>query len=256
VIVASGQRALLAAAWVPLSGARLVAVEHDLPPNGAARALLATAARRCRAVVATSRAVALGPDAEVIHPGVDRARWAMPDPPGDSRRVLYLGALVAVKRPDLALEVAARVPGLELDVAGAPLPGDDGALERALRARAAAPDLAGRVRFLGALDDPRPALAGARCLLHCGEREGFGLALVEALAAGRPVVAPAAGGPAEIVTPACGRLFAPGDAAAAAAALRDVLADPSAPAQARERAAAFDGAAAARRFAAVVEQAR
>ena len=76
--------------------------------------------------------------------------------------------------------------------------------------------------------------------------------LVEALAAGRPVVAPAAGGPLEIVTPATGRLFAPGDAAAGAAALRAVLDAPPPAAAARARAAAFDRDAAAARFAAVV----
>ena len=158
------------------------------------------------------------------------------------------------KRVDLALEIAARIPELALDIAGVPLPGDPPGFAAALRERAARPDLAGRVRFLGALADPRPALARAHCLLHCGEREAFGLALVEALAAGRPVVAPAAGGPLEIVTPACGRLFPPGDAEAGAAAVRAVLADPGARAAARRRAAAFDAGTAARRFVAVVER--
>jgi glycosyltransferase involved in cell wall biosynthesis len=110
------------------------------------------------------------------------------------------------------------------------------------------------VRFLGALADPRPALAEAHCLLHCADREPYGLALVEALAAGRPVAATAAGGPLEIVTPACGRLFAPGDAAAGAAAVADLVGDPGARAAARARAAAFDREVAARRFARVVER--
>ena len=179
---------------------------------------------------------------------------------GDARRAagppraLCLGALVPWKRTDLALEIAARLPDLRLDVAGAVLPGDDPAFLTALRARAERPDLAGRVRFLGAVDDVRAALADAHVLLHCADREPFGLALVEALAAGRPVAAPAAGGPLEIVTPACGRLYAPGDADAGAAAVRALLADPAAPAAARARATAFDGAAAASRFAAIVER--
>ena len=147
------------------------------------------------------------------------------------------------------------MPELQLDVAGAPLPGDPPGFAAALHERASLPDLGGRVSFLGHVDDPRTALADAHCLLHCADREPFGLALVEALAAGRPVVAPAAAGPLEIVTPACGRLYAPGDADAGAAALRAVLADPDAAAAARERAARFDRAAAARRFAAVVSAA-
>ena len=108
------------------------------------------------------------------------------------------------------------------------------------------------MRLLGAVAEPREALAGAHCLLHCADREPFGLALVEALAAGRPVVAPAAAGPLEIVTPACGRLYAPGSADAGATALRAVLAEPELRAGARARALQFDGADAARRFAAVV----
>ena len=171
-------------------------------------------------------------------------------------RALCLGALVPWKRADLALEIAVRIPELRLDVAGAPLPGDPPGFAAALRERALRPDVAGRVRFLGAVDDPREPLAAAHCLLHCADREPFGLALVEALAAGRPVVAPAAAGPLEIVTPACGRLYRPGDPAEGAAALRSALALPGLRTGARARARAFDGPAAARRFAAVVEALR
>jgi glycosyltransferase involved in cell wall biosynthesis len=263
VVVASGQRPLLAAAWVPLSGASLLALHHDPAPGALAAAALRAASRRSAPIVATSGTIARAIDpaarligrTRVIHPGVDPSAWALPDAPREPPRALVLGALVPWKRADLALEIAARVPNLTLDVAGAPLPGDPTGYVAALRERAARGDLAGRVRFLGAVEDPRTALAEARCLLHCADREPFGLALVEALAAGRPVVAPAAGGPVEIVTPECGRLYVPGDPDAGADAVRSVLADPSAPAAARERAAAFDRRAAASRFAAVVERA-
>ena len=257
VVVASGQRPLLAAAWAPRRGAKLLAVQHDLT----ATAVLRVAAARADAIVATSGAIAQAIDpagrrlarTSVIHPGVEPAAWALPDPLPGPPRALFLGALVPWKRADLALEIAARVPALALDVAGAPLPGDPADHVDALRERAARPDLAGRVRFLGRLDDPRTALAEAHLLLHTADREPFGLALVEALAAGRPVVAPAAAGPLEIVTPACGRLYRPGDPHAGAAAVEAVLADPAAPAAARARAAVFDAPAAARRFAAIVD---
>ena len=52
------------------------------------------------------------------------------------------------------------------------------------------------------------------------------MAVLEALAAGRPVIAPAAAGPAEIVDRSCGVLYEPGDARAAAAALSGLLDDP------------------------------
>ena len=218
---------------------------HDLPPatRGAA-ALIAAACRRSDAIVATSGAIARAADpagrrlgrTHVIHPGVDLDRWDGPPPPAAGPpRALVLGALVPWKRVDLALEIAARMPDLQLEIAGEPLPGDPPGHERALRARAESPDLRGRVRFLGALADPRRALARSHLLLHCADAEPYGLALVEALAAGRPVAAPAAGGPLELLTPACGRLYAPGDAAAGAAAVTALLADPAAPAAARER---------------------
>jgi glycosyltransferase involved in cell wall biosynthesis len=262
VVVASGQRPLLAAAWAPRAGARLLALLHDLPPGPVLDRLLRAACARADAIVATSGAVARAADpavrrlvrTRVIHPGVAAAEWALPDPPPGPPRALFLGALVPWKRADLALEIAARLPELELDVAGAPLPGDPATFVAALHERAARPDLAGRVSFLGYLEDPRAALAEAHCLLHCADHEPFGLALVEALAAGRPVVAPAAAGPLEIVTPACGRLYAPGDAAAGASAVRAALADAGAPAAARARAATFDRARAARRFAEIVDR--
>jgi glycosyltransferase involved in cell wall biosynthesis len=261
VVVASGQRALLAAAWAPLAGTRLLALLHDLPARPGA-AILRAATGRADAIVATSGAIARAADprarrlarTRVIHPGVDSAAWELPDPPPGPPRVLCLGALVPWKRADLALEIAARVPELRLDLAGAALPGDPPAFVARLHERAAQPDLGGRVSFLGHVDDPRTALADAHCLLHCADHEPFGLALVEALAAGRPVAAPAAGGPLEIVTPTCGRLYAPGGAAAGASAVRELLGDAAAPAAARARAAAaFDGVVAARRFAGVVE---
>ena len=177
----------------------------------------------------------------MIHPGVDARAWALPDAAGRAAA----GALLSARScrgsaPTSRSRSPPGVPELRLDLAGAPLPGDPPGFVAALRERAARPDLAGRVRFLGALDDPRTALADAHCLLHCADREPFGLALVEALAAGRPVVAPAAGGPLEIVTPACGRLYAPGRRGRGAAAVRAVLADAGAPAAARARAARFE----------------
>jgi N-acetylglucosaminyl-diphospho-decaprenol L-rhamnosyltransferase len=144
------------------------------------------------------------------------------------------------KRPELALEavtIAARkLPELRLLVAGHSV-GDasDRLLER-LRRRAREPDLDGRVEFAGALADPRPALDRASCLLHCSDSEPFGLVLLEAMASGRPVVAPAAAGPLEIVADGCGRLFAPGNAQDAARALVELLGDADRLRQAGERA--------------------
>lgn len=254
-IVAWGARAVLATA--PLrSRPPLLAVHMDLLPQRGVATAVRWATRRADGVAAASEAIAadLATRATILRPGVDLDRFAATPPP-DGARALALAALVPWKRPDLALEVAARVPGLQLELAGAPIPGDDGAFVRALQARAAAPDLAGRVTFLGRLDDPRPALARAHCLLHCADAEPWGLALVEALAAGRPVVAADAGGPREIVAAGAGRLFPPGDATAAVAALEAVLQDRNAPAAARARAERFPVEASAERFRAALQAA-
>jgi glycosyltransferase involved in cell wall biosynthesis len=109
------------------------------------------------------------------------------------------------------------------------------------------------VTFAGALADPRAALARAHVLLHCADAEPFGMALLEAMACGRPVAAPAAAGPLELVADGAGRLYPPGDAAAGAAAVRALLGDAHAPAAARARAERFPVEASAARFAAAVE---
>ena len=251
-LVAWGARAILATALLPRRArAPVLAVHCDLPPAGAVGRALQAATARADGVAALSHAIAgaVAPRATVLHPGVDPAAWTPAPLPSGPPRALVLAALVPWKRPDVALEVGARLPDLHLDLAGAPMPGDDEGYVASLRRRAAEPDLRGRVTFLGAIPDARAALARAHLLLHCSDAEPYGLALVEALAAGRPVVAPAAGGPAEIVGDGAGALFPPGDAGAAAAAVRAVLADPGAPMAARARAERrFDVAASTERL--------
>jgi len=258
LLAAWGSRAVLAAAAARTGALPVLAVHHDLPPGGAVSAAVRTATRRAAGTVATSVAVAralrVPHDVLVLHPGVDLEAWRpQPLPPAQPPRALVLGALVPWKRADLALEVAARMPELQLTVAGAPLPGTEDFAE-ALRGRAWREDLLGRVDFPGALEDPRAALASAHCLLHCADAEPFGMVLVESMSCGRPVVAAAAAGPLEIVRDGAGRLFPPGDADAAAAAVRAVLADAGAGAAARRRAEArFSVEASAGRFARAVD---
>ena len=253
VVVAWGMRAVLAAA-PPRLGVPVLAVHNDLLPPGPVGTAVRAATRRCAGSVALSHAIAedLPDGAAVLHPGV--ALDGAPAPPPAGRpRVLWLGALVPWKRPDLALDVAARVPEAAFDLGGSPLPGDGGEQLAALHRRVAEPALGGRVRLLGQVEDAASELARSHALLHTADAEPFGMVLVEALAAGRPVVAPAAAGPLEIVgQDHGGRLYPPGDADAAAMALRAVLADPGAPAAARVRAADFEVGASAARFAAAV----
>jgi glycosyltransferase involved in cell wall biosynthesis len=86
--------------------------------------------------------------------------------------------------------------------------------------------LAARARFLGQRHDVPRLLAAAD--IYCQPNTGpepFGLAFVEALHAGLPVVATALGGAVEVVDSTCGVLVRPGDAADLATALGRLLAD-------------------------------
>ena len=221
-----GMRSALAAAALPRRGRPpWLARHHDFVPGPVIGAALRRALGRADAVVVNSRAVrddlGLGRPAQVIPPGVDLERFA-PDPGADRSGVLWLGAIVGWKRPEFALEIAARMPGLEMRLAGTPIDAAGERLVDALSARTAQADLAGRVELTGPVE-ATDALRAACVLLHTADREPFGIAIAEALASGVPVVAPAAGGPAEIVDDSCGRLFPPGDGAAAAAALGEVF---------------------------------
>jgi hypothetical protein len=260
-VVGWSMRGLLSAAGA-LEGVHgappLVFAQNDLVPSAGVGLAVRAAARRCALVVALSEAIAAGLPApvEVIHPGVDLDRFPERPLPGRPT-VLALGAIVGWKRLDLALEtvaLAARtLPALRLRVAGAPLDDGGAALLERLRRRAEAPDLAGRVDLPGQARDSAEAVAESTCLLHCADREPFGLALVEALAGGRPVVAPAAAGPLEIVDAGCGALYPPGDSVSGAQALVDVLERaPALSSRARERARRFDRRDSDRRFAAVI----
>ena len=267
VLVGWGMRSALAA--FPASGRRrqaFVFQHNDVLPGPVIGRLVRAMSRRADAVSALSRTIAtdldpagrLGSRLHVVVPGVDLARFRPAAPPAPGPRAVLIGAVQDWKRPDLALEIAARaaraLPGLELEVVGGTLDVEaEGLLER-LRRRAAEPDLAGRVTFSGYRSDATEALDGATCLLHCADREPLGMVLIEALACGRPVVAPAAGGPLEVVDEATGRLYAAGDVEAGAEALVAVAGDPEVArrmgAAARDRAERhFDRAAAHSRYA-------
>ncbi len=242
ILVLCGMRSTIAGLSLrgPACGRDGTVFHHsDLLPDRVIGGLVRNAARQAGLVVAPSHVVAadldprgtLGDRLLIVHPGVEIARFDAGAAPAEPPEVLVLGSITTYKRPDLALEAFALTrrsrPELRLRLAGAPLTDGDERLAAALRARAQQPDLAGSVELLGAVDDPRPELARATCLLHCAPREAFGMAVLEALAAGRPAVAPDAGGPAEIVDPSCGVLYPPGDVGAAADAIDRVTSDPT-----------------------------
>jgi glycosyltransferase involved in cell wall biosynthesis len=110
---------------------------------------------------------------------------AAPAPPSDEPLVLCAGRLVPEKGFDVALRAFARLkaPGARLAIVG------EGPELPRLEALARDLGLEDRVEFAGYAPDIRPWLRRARLLLLTSAFEGYGAVIVEALGAGRPVVA-------------------------------------------------------------------
>jgi len=95
-----------------------------------------------------------------------------------------------------------------------------------LKTRIAAPDLAGHVVLTGARHDVAACLDAMDVAIHASNREPFGRVLLEAMATGRPVIAPREGGPVEIVADGeTGLLVPPRDPDALARAIVTLLHD-------------------------------
>jgi glycosyltransferase involved in cell wall biosynthesis len=135
---------------------------------------------------------------------------------------VFVGRLVPIKRVDLLLKavVAARAQGarIRLAIVG------DGELRRYLEEFSNALGLDGIVSFLGFRRDLPSIAAATDVAVLSSANEGTPVALIEAAAAGRPAVATAVGGVADIVTPATGRLVSPDGAEGLAAALVELAA--------------------------------
>lgn len=170
--------------------------------------------------------------------------------PGAALLVGLVGRISAMKGHETLLEAAARLapqhPEAHFVLVGDGS-GDHGgepAVLADLERRARAPELQGRVHFTGYTTRVPEVTSVLDVATLCSENEAFGLALIEAMALGRPVVASRAGAVPEIIDEGrTGLLYAPGDPADLAAQLARLLADPglrrsmgaAAAASARER---------------------
>lgn len=147
-------------------------------------------------------------------PDAELAAWAA------GKRLLAMTArLVPAKDYATALAALALLPE-EYVMAFA----GEGPLRTALEAEAKRLGVSGRCRFLGSRSDIPSVLGCAEAYLQTSREEGFGIACLEAMAAGLPVAASEAGGLGPLVRGA-GALFPVGDAAACAAAARRVCED-------------------------------
>lgn len=140
--------------------------------------------------------------------------------PADAPVALALARLHQKKGLDTLLDAAKQVDGLYVWIAG------DGPLTGALRAQARALDIEHRVRFLGWRNDRGSLLAACDLVAFPSRYEPFGTVTVDAWAAGRPLVAADAVGPAAYVEDGVSGLIVPkNDDEALARAMRRVIAD-------------------------------
>lgn len=251
----NGRTALAAAAAVRRAGrGRCVMTQHFLQPNHATqrgpKALLSRAAHhwvvaRMSRVIAISEAVraamlarreVIGGKITVIPNGI-----AAPDagPPGTARETRHSLGIA----PDAPLVVCAARLEPEKDIASlvsamsrarAAVPGaccliaGDGSLRPALQHQIEDLGLGGAVQLLGFRSDAPALVAAGDLFVLPSLAEPFGLALLEAMALGRPVVATRAGGPLEIVEDGeTGLLVPPSSPDALAEAVCRLLADPA-----------------------------
>ena len=220
--------------------ARVVVTEHSLYandagdprirwPNTFARRLLRG---RITQTITISRAVAddllawrlTNTDrVTVIHNGVDTDSFVpAATPRGEIRRIGAAGRIISPKGYEFLLEAISRIskrhPSVRLVIAG------EGPDRRRLEALAGELDVVENVDFLGAVADMAGFYQGIDLFVLPSLREGFGIALVEAMSCGLPVIASRVGGITEIVEDGVNGLLVPAaDAAVLAEAISRCL---------------------------------
>ncbi len=222
-----------------LAGCPLVWHVREIAGEGRiGRAMRGLVARLAHVAVANSNAVAdslaaCGNRVHTVYNGIDLSDYPEPDCTTPREPLIAcVGRMEPWKGQHVLVEALPEVfathPDARAWFVGGPavnkpdyLPG--------LQARCAALGIAERVTFTGPRTDVPEILQRATLLvLPSVEPEPFGRTLVEAMAAGCPPIATAAGGPLEIVEEGVsGVLVPPGDAAALADAIQELLADPA-----------------------------
>jgi L-malate glycosyltransferase len=236
----------LAALAAGRSGARLVLTRHVLFPLSKIHRLTL---RRTSRVIAVSEAVAEGlraqkifPDGRIItiHNGIDVKRFEQGSsgpgvPPVNHaqatrrQRVGMIGHLAPIKGQEEFIRAAAIVCGTRNDVDFI-IAGEDKSRDGANRANLekliSDLDLKDRVQLTGWTDEVAGLLATLEVFVSPARSEPFGLSIVEAMAAGVPVIATESEGAREIIDGGhSGRLVPIGNVEALAKAIADLLGD-------------------------------
>jgi glycosyltransferase involved in cell wall biosynthesis len=219
-------------------GAALVSTKHNDDPfrTGPFRLVERGLARRARRLIAITEALRrfsverVGIPAakvEVVHYGLDElpAAWGEnpPDPvSADAPVLLCVCRLEPQKGVDVAIRALPRIAEGTLVVLG------EGRGRARLEALARELGVAERVHLPGRVPDVAAWLRRASLLVHPVRWEGFGLAVLEAMLAGLPVVATRVSALPELVADGeTGVLVPPDDPGALAAAVERALAEPA-----------------------------
>ncbi len=159
----------------------------------------------------------------VVSCGIEPWRFPPPAPlPEGGPHLVAIGRISGQKGFDLAVAAVAlarpRQPDLHLTMVG------DGPLRASLTATIAARDLGAQITLTGWQDETgvRAALSAAQALIVPSFAEGLPMVVMEAMAAGRPVIATSIAGMPELVTRDTGWLVPAGDAEALAKAIADM----------------------------------
>lgn len=185
----------------------------------------------------------------VLHNGIEVARYrpsgeAGAAPPISTERedAFTVGVACALrprKQIEHLLRAASRLPGIKVHLAGFAPPGDEDYADRLLAE--AGDTLGDRFWFHGRLDDLAPFCGGLDLFVNTSREETFGIACLEAMAAGCPVVGYASKAVDEVVLPDGGEIVPQDDVAALTAAI-DRWSHHDADERAARRAGAFDQA--------------
>lgn len=160
----------------------------------------------------------------VVHNGVSRAEFEPVTLAPDATDILFLGEMRQLKGVDLLIEAIARLRkggrALTATLVG------DGPDRAQFEAQVRSAGLTGAIRFTGALP-ARQAQTLGRIMVVPSRFESLPYVVLEAAAAGKPLIASRVGGIPEIYGPLSNRLVRPDDAGALTEAIARVLDDPA-----------------------------
>ena len=150
------------------------------------------------------------------------------DGPG-ANKVVVMGRIDPLKDVQtmilVAAEVGRRMPEARFECWGPVTPGQE-AYGEACRRMHAQLDLGDTFRFMGRTADPERAIRGGDVVLMTSISEAMPMALLEAMAQARPVVATSVGGVPSVIR-GCGIITAPGDVHGLATAITTLLRNPA-----------------------------